>query len=439
MNDRAPRSARAGFVRQTLTILLIIAAVELIIMAAFSLLPAMPVVLEAVLDALILSALAAPPIWYLVIRPLRNEVRNRELEVEYHEEELRAQVTARHMDGQILRALDMAEDESGALSAAERTLRLAFEGNRSEILLADSSMANLRVAATSPRDEGPGCSVTTPAGCPAVRRGHPLTFSSSEDIDACPKLSGRAEGAVSAVCVPVNVLGSAAGVLHATGPDQHPPSRDSIEQLRTLGDALGARLSMLRALSDSQLPSKLDPLTWMLNRRSFQDEVGRITGTGTAYAVVALDLDHFKRINDTHGHATGDQALRVFAGTVQKTVRNTDIVARLGGEEFAVVLPSADATVGARLAERIREELAATVTGGSVPTFTVSAGVADSSQGHDLDTVLETADQALFMAKDAGRDRVHIAGVTVEPAGGGIPDQPSPRVSETHLEQHSRR
>jgi len=84
MNDRAPRSARAGFVRQTLTILLIIAAVELIIMAAFSLLPAMPVVLEAVLDALILSALAAPPIWYLVIRPLRNEVRNRELEVEYH-------------------------------------------------------------------------------------------------------------------------------------------------------------------------------------------------------------------------------------------------------------------------------------------------------------------------------------------------------------------
>lgn len=397
-----------------LIVLAIIVSVEVAIMLGLTLLPPMPEIVAAGLDALVLSAVSAPLIWIFVVKPLRDQVSERQAEVRSRESELQAQIDSRREDGQILRALSMAQDKPAVLSTTSRTLQLIFPNNKAEILLGDSSRANLHVAASSPVDQGPGCTVTTPAGCPAVLHGHPLTFPESQAIDACPHLANRSEESISAVCVPINVLGSTSGVLHMTGSPDQEPITSANERLRMLGDVLGSRLSMIRALSDSQIQAALDPLTGMLNRRSFSSECSAHLTPGTDFAVIAMDFDHFKRINDTHGHATGDQALRVFAKATQRATRKSDIVARIGGEEFAIVLPNADARAAVALAERIRSELETSLQSGSVPAFTVSAGVADSTISPEIERVLEHADEALFRAKDLGRDRVEVAGATPE-------------------------
>ncbi|MCH9734664.1 MAG: GGDEF domain-containing protein, partial [Actinomycetia bacterium] len=351
---------------------------------------------------LILAALSAP-LWFFVVKSLYDEVLHRE-------KELHAQLAARRMDGQILRALNMAQDEAAALDAGKRTLQVILPENEAEILLADSSQAKLDTAVTSPGDVGPGCSVGTPAGCPAVRSGSPMQFESADAIDSCPHLRNRPQGSLSAACFPVNILGSSRGVLHVTGPNNQGPNQESVERLRMLGEALGTRISMLRALSDSELQASRDPLTGLFNRRSFDAAIDKLRANDD-YAVVALDLDHFKEINDTYGHGIGDQAIRIFASAVQKATRESDTAARTGGEEFTILLPGANVSAAADLAQRIQLELSGLLSAGTVPSFTVSAGVADSTQASAAEEAIELADGALLQAKKAGRNCVKVAGV----------------------------
>ena len=126
-----------------------------------------------------------------------------------------------------------------------------------------------------------------------------------------------------------------------------------------------------------------------------------------------IDVDHFKKVNDTYGHATGDDVLRALARSVQSQVRELDLVARLGGEELAVVLPSTD-VVGARAAaERIRqaiEGLRVPAADGAMIRFTVSVGIAEASrEAGSIELLLQQADGALYEAKRRGRNRSVIA------------------------------
>jgi diguanylate cyclase (GGDEF)-like protein len=169
----------------------------------------------------------------------------------------------------------------------------------------------------------------------------------------------------------------------------------------------------------------LDPLTGLANRRAFLDAAAQLTQTQTArdvpVAVFMIDLDRFKSVNDRFGHSVGDEVLRIFAESAQVNLRPTDIVARLGGEEFAVLLTDACRDNAFKVAERIRSTfaaLAATVAGHAV-NATASIGVAiiqDPQQ--DVHALLGQADQALYRAKARGRDRVVVIGLDLLMEGG---------------------
>lgn len=159
-----------------------------------------------------------------------------------------------------------------------------------------------------------------------------------------------------------------------------------------------------------------DPLTGAVNRRKFNElaesEIERAERYGRPLSVMMLDLDHFKRVNDTYGHAAGDDVLRAFYQSCYSKVRSSDIVSRLGGEEFAILMPETNMDQAMELASRIRYAISQLVikvgTRDRVNTLTVSIGVSvwDATQAQTISDMLEQADQALYYAKESGRNRV---------------------------------
>lgn len=156
-----------------------------------------------------------------------------------------------------------------------------------------------------------------------------------------------------------------------------------------------------------------DPLTGVLNRQQFSHlanaEIKRSQRTGRPLAVAVLDLDHFKPVNDTYGHAMGDQALVAFTRLCRATIRTTDILARLGGDEFLLMFPETTGEQAEQLLGRIRAALAGSpIEVGDIRLdLTVSAGIASwTGPGDTLDRLVERADRALYRAKEMGRNRV---------------------------------
>lgn len=118
------------------------------------------------------------------------------------------------------------------------------------------------------------------------------------------------------------------------------------------------------------------------------------------------DLDHFKDLNDTYGHDTGDRALRLFSRVLRTALRDTDIVSRHGGEEFLIVLPDSDLVTAQKVLDRLRHRLADELADAQLPPFTVSVGVTDMTASNDLSELIHLADRTLLSAKSEGRDRV---------------------------------
>ncbi len=178
--------------------------------------------------------------------------------------------------------------------------------------------------------------------------------------------------------------------------------------------SLGAFCDTSRHMAELEELATRDPLTGISNRRHFEHlaglELDHARRMGRSFALLALDIDHFKRINDTWGHAAGDEALRVFTNACRLALREYDILGRIGGEEFAVALPNTGPDGARVIAERLRaavEELVVRPAKGNVFNLTVSIGTAQMRED-DLvvATLLERADQALYRAKNAGRNRV---------------------------------
>ncbi len=165
--------------------------------------------------------------------------------------------------------------------------------------------------------------------------------------------------------------------------------------------ALGVRNE--RLVGQLTAEARIDPLTELLNRRGlaerFDHEIARASRAGTSLAVVAIDIDHFKRINDTHGHEAGDRALAWIAHRLSEQTRGADITARIGGEEFLIVLPGAALESAFEFAERLREGIAEHAPFSLTISAGVAAGVAPSGAA-----LTEAADQALYAAKRAGRN-----------------------------------
>jgi diguanylate cyclase (GGDEF)-like protein len=187
-----------------------------------------------------------------------------------------------------------------------------------------------------------------------------------------------------------------------------------------LGSALvGAARAHRRTLALTaalQRRATTDALTGLANRRqlmaAIETEVRRARRTGRALSLAILDIDHFKRINDTHGHPGGDAVLRDIAAVLRQTTRAGDVLGRIGGEEFAVLMPETDTAQAERACERLRTAVAqhdvALATGGAT-RVTVSTGVALLTQREDSDELVTRADKALYEAKAGGRNQVRLA------------------------------
>jgi diguanylate cyclase (GGDEF)-like protein len=181
--------------------------------------------------------------------------------------------------------------------------------------------------------------------------------------------------------------------------------------------ALPPVILLQRSLMHQQLAAaaRTDPKTGLLNATAWQreadGEVARALRSSAPLALLLVDVDHFKRVNDSHGHLIGDKVLRALAAELRQQVRESDVVGRFGGEEFTILLPRTDAAGACRIAERLRSSAA----GLRIPAAaarinaTVSIGVSVLGQhGNDLFELLAAADLALYRAKDAGRNQVQL-------------------------------
>lgn len=175
------------------------------------------------------------------------------------------------------------------------------------------------------------------------------------------------------------------------------------------------RMSAFRAQLNLESQAKSDPLTGIANRRAFIDaaraEIARAGRAATPAAVLMLDIDHFKVINDRHGHELGDALLVAFTQRIQAALRPYDHFARFGGEEFVVMLPDTAACDAAALADRLRRAISdhAFAVNGQTVVMTMSVGVAEVSPGNaPLDDALRRADAAMYAAKKRGRNRVEV-------------------------------
>jgi diguanylate cyclase (GGDEF)-like protein len=174
-------------------------------------------------------------------------------------------------------------------------------------------------------------------------------------------------------------------------------------------------LVALRLTHQLRESSERDALTQLLNRRAMAERVRAAWRSqrrrGTPLAFVMLDIDHFKRVNDEQGHAAGDAVLQRLAQLLREQLRGEDLVARMGGEEFLLVLPDTDAEAATRLAERLREATQAARLG---VTLSLGLTLADA-EDRDEEAALRRADAALYRAKALGRDRLEVASLSPVP------------------------
>ncbi|MEV5497266.1 GGDEF domain-containing protein [Nonomuraea fuscirosea] len=196
--------------------------------------------------------------------------------------------------------------------------------------------------------------------------------------------------------------------------------------------ALPPVVLLQRSLLHAQLQAaaRTDAKTGLLNAAAWQreadTEIVRARRTGDTLALLIIDIDHFKRVNDAHGHLVGDQVLVGVASTLRSQLRDYDVVGRFGGEEFVVLLPGADIDEARRVAERLRVRIGhmAVPVDATLIRVTISIGVALMSvHGDDLIDLLAAADLALYRAKELGRDRVCIP--AVQPPPPALPNDPA--------------
>lgn len=172
-----------------------------------------------------------------------------------------------------------------------------------------------------------------------------------------------------------------------------------------------ARMHAFRLELALEYQAQHDALSGALTRAAFLSRAEAARAGGRQASVLVLDVDYFKALNDRFGHAMGDEAIRRLTEAVRAQVRDGDALGRLGGEEFAVLLPGLDETAAGLVAERVRVAVAALVLKcqGQQASMTVSVGVAQARAGENLETLLHRADAALYASKRGGRNRVSLA------------------------------
>lgn len=219
----------------------------------------------------------------------------------------------------------------------------------------------------------------------------------------------------SLLSAPFDIRGHVAGAitLASTTPNFFTPNH--AERLMAFASQAAVAIDNAQLYEQAQHLSVTDPLTELQNRRAFFEsarlEFERHRRYGGALAIILADIDHFKRLNDTYGHAAGDRALHEVAQRIKQTIRTVDSAARYGGEEFVILMPATSAHAALDVAERLRLIIAETPITSTDQTFTltISLGIAEADPTcRDLDDLLKRADQAMYAAKEAGRNRTKL-------------------------------
>jgi diguanylate cyclase (GGDEF)-like protein/PAS domain S-box-containing protein len=288
-----------------------------------------------------------------------------------------------------------------------------FPELRGVVLLFNSARDNLETAAVWADCNLPD-SIFTPQDCWALRTGHLHIVIAGDSTAECVHVL---PGKYSYFCVPLLSQGEAIGILHFQTIAAHELPDSMILMANMFAEQVGLSVANLRLREALRNQSIRDPLTGLFNRRYLEEtlerEIRRAVRAEQSLGLMMLDLDHFKKFNDTYGHEAGDSVLRETASFLTKSVRAEDIVCRFGGEEFVVILPVATIKVTAARAERIRSklrELTVLHQGRSLGMITASLGVAAlPDHGTARGPLLEAVDAALYRAKREGRDRVAVA------------------------------
>lgn len=314
--------------------------------------------------------------------------------------------------GELVQRLDREDD---LVAALEQALRRLAEPEELRIALrppGDLERMDCVSPLLAPEDQDHRV-LRQPGDCRAIQRGQAVLLAVRDPL-ACRCTFGLPEqGAY--LCVPLVASGEALGIVNLRYrlPGQLTPARRRLAEGLVVSAAQA--LQLLRALATARDQALRDGLTGAYNRRFLDEvlpkEVEQARRREAPLAVLMLDIDHFKRFNDSFGHEVGDRVLALFARTLQARLRSGDLVARYGGEEFTAVLPGAGLEEARALAERLRASLEALEL--APPEFpegcriTASLGVAAFPQhGGEAETLLQSADRALYLAKGQGRNRV---------------------------------
>jgi len=308
------------------------------------------------------------------------------------------------------------------------------------ILVVDEATGELVLSAAHGYAAKVGLRLRSDEGiCGAVlQSGRPVCVN---DVTKDPRYVCGVEGARSELAVPLKWEGKILGVLNVESVEPGAYGEADIALLTTVAEQAAAYLANARLHQRTRMMAITDGHTGLYNYRHYLDQVaGHVRHcqlTGGRFALMMLDLDHFKRCNDTYGHPTGDHVLVQVANVLRASCRQVDLVFRYGGEEFAVIMPGTDKQVALRVAERIRDRISTHVfvTKENRPLdfgLTVSIGIASFPEDgiSDIDLIL-AADQALYAAKQRGRNCIVSHGVS-EPASEQQP-HPEQQVRERPL------
>ena len=322
--------------------------------------------------------------------------------------------------------LQLANDEDEAQLLLQRHLERTLPATTAVMLNRNNSAD--RLEAVTPLPPGSPLAGTLrgaePRSCLAVRSGRTHSQGGGRPpLLSCP-VCAAVPGASS--CVPLTVGGEVIGSVLVS---RSAPYSEAEE--RRIGESVSQAapvLANLRNLAVAEILAATDGLTGLPNKRAVTDALKRTfaqaTMTNAPLGLVMLDLDHFKQVNDQHGHAAGDQVLAGVGAALRGVLRARDFAGRNGGEEFSVLLPDTEIDAALEIAERIRAAIAEiTVPGTDVPV-TASLGVAGfPGHGSTLERLERLADAALYVAKRQGRNRVELASVE---AGSDLPGSDLP-------------
>jgi diguanylate cyclase (GGDEF)-like protein len=332
--------------------------------------------------------------------------------------------------GEMSRVLQTQMSLVESLEVASTFCTRLLPSTRGEIYLFRNSADLLELAGRWGADaDASSREMMEPSACWGLRRGQMHRCQQVGDL-RCHHLPPMASDDAFDLCLPLISYGEVLGLLHVRGSAAAVTPPASLEQLGAMAHAIAEQVAL--TLSNAKLRQVLrdqsirDPLTGLYNRRYMEEtlarELARAARHRTPLALVVADLDHFKRINDTHGHATGDTVLRAAARQIAAQVRSSDVACRYGGEEFVLILPECTKEAAIAKAEELAERLrtltlsvegARAEDGVATICVTASFGVAGSGEdGNDPVALFEAADRAVYAAKRAGRDRVMPAGAS---------------------------